>query len=94
MDEFLPAWSSSAVQELALPRCRDLLVKQVSMLRTGIVTLDQCNTVECVSWAGFAGSEQAGVHSSYFMPCGFDELFTIHPAYLWARETLILVLKL
>lgn len=29
----------------------------------------------------------------YFMPC-FDKLLTIHPAYLWARETLILVLKL
>lgn len=28
------------------------------------------------------------------MPCDFFELFTIHPAYLWARETLILVLKL
>lgn len=33
-------------------------------------------------------------HSGLFHALFFDELLTIHPAYLWARETLILVLKL
>ena len=95
------------------------------MLRAGIITLDQCDTVKCVFlgmmlhcldgsdrtkdcavplfnlhvftalssvWCAqfLFESEQAVISCLVF----FDELFTIHPAYLWARETLILGLKL